>query len=69
MGQIAHGHLLASRDTKPCGLRGLGHPVLEVVDDLRLGLSERRGRLGLRMDDIYGQDDRACWHGLRPIER
>jgi hypothetical protein len=38
MGQIAHGPLLALRGTKPYSLRGLGHPVLEVVRGLRLGL-------------------------------
>jgi hypothetical protein len=68
MGRIAHRPLFALREAKPCGLRGLDHPVLEVIDGLRLGLSERRGRLGLRMDDIRGQAGRARWRGLRPAE-
>jgi hypothetical protein len=43
MGRIAHGPLIALRETKPCGLCGLGHPVLEVVDGLRLRLSSEGG--------------------------
>jgi hypothetical protein len=31
MGRIAHGPLLALREIKPCGLRGLGHPVLKSL--------------------------------------
>jgi hypothetical protein len=46
--------LFASRETKPWGLRGLGHPVLEVYDGVCLGSSERRGRSGLRMGDVRG---------------
>jgi hypothetical protein len=68
MGPIAHGPLLALRGTTPCSLRGLGHPVLVVAGGLRLGLSRRRGCLGLRMDDIRGPAGEACWRGLRPAE-
>jgi hypothetical protein len=66
MGRIAHGPLLALRGTKPCSLRGLGHPVLQVVGGLRLGLSGRRGRLGLRTDDVHGPAGGAYWRSLRP---
>lgn len=68
MGRIAHGPLLALRGTKPCSLRGFDHPVLEVVGGLRLGLSGRRRRLGLRTDDVRGPAGGACWRGLRPAE-
>jgi hypothetical protein len=54
MGRIAHGPLFALRETKPWGLRGLGHPISEVYDGLRLGSSERGGRSGLRMGDVRG---------------
>jgi hypothetical protein len=60
MDRIAHGPLLALRETKPCNPRDLGHPVLEVCDGLRLGSSERRGRSGLRMGDASGLASRAC---------
>jgi hypothetical protein len=52
MGRIVHGPLLALRGTKPYGLRGLGCPILEVVGGLCLGLTRRRGRFDLRMDDV-----------------
>jgi hypothetical protein len=68
MGRNAQGPLLSLRETKPCGPHGLCHPVLEVVDGLRLGLLERRGRLGLRTDDVCGPVGGACWRGLRPAE-
>jgi hypothetical protein len=68
MGRIAHGPLLALSETKPCGLRGFGNPVLEVIDGLRLGLSERRGCLGLRADNVRGPAGGACWRGLWPVE-
>jgi hypothetical protein len=59
MGRIAHGPLLALRESKPWGLRGLGHPAPEVCDGLRLGSLERRGCSGLRMDDTRGLAGRA----------
>jgi hypothetical protein len=54
MGRIVHGPLLALRETKPWGLRSLGHPVPEIFDGLRLGSSDRRRHLGLRMGDVRG---------------
>jgi hypothetical protein len=55
LGRIAHGPLHILWETDPCGLRGLGRPVLEAFDCLRLGGSERRERSDLCMDDTHGQ--------------
>jgi hypothetical protein len=71
MGRIAYGPSLALRGTKPCGLRGLSRPILEVVEGSSSRLTEaKRGasRLGLRTDDVRGLAGGTCWRGLRPVE-
>jgi hypothetical protein len=45
--------LLTLRETKPWGLRGLGHPGPEVFDGLRLGSSDRMERLSLRLGEVH----------------
>jgi hypothetical protein len=64
MGQIVHGPLLALRETKPYGFRGLGRPILEVVGCLRLDLMRRRGALG----PSHGRRPQSDRRGLRSAE-
>jgi hypothetical protein len=69
MGRTAYGPSLALRGTKPCGLRGLGRPILEVIEGVFVSAYQsEEGHLGLRTDDVRGLAGGTCWCGFRPVE-
>jgi hypothetical protein len=65
MGRIVHGPLFTLRETKMWGLRNFDHLGLKAFDDLRLGSSEQRESLSLRMGIVLGPGSR----GLRSVVR